>query len=127
MTYQLNPNSLTDKLEALGFDFDKFCDYATKTLKTLCDAGGDDTQASLKLYEVLMSSNVDSFDSDFRTYKAAASAKDKALNFTKLIIIKCAEHMSLVMHSQWPSSPKAPSKKQSIDNTVALKAELKRK
>eukprot|EP00957_Ditylum_brightwellii_P170575 12984197-Ditylum_brightwellii.AAC.1 len=31
------------------------------------------------------------------------------------------------MHGQWPSSPKAPSKKQSIYNIVALKAEFKRK
>eukprot|EP00957_Ditylum_brightwellii_P086779 6603912-Ditylum_brightwellii.AAC.1 len=31
------------------------------------------------------------------------------------------------MHSQWPPSPKAATKKRSIDNIVPLKAELKRK
>eukprot|EP00957_Ditylum_brightwellii_P089863 6843512-Ditylum_brightwellii.AAC.1 len=37
-TYQLNPNNLMDKLEALGYDNNKLCNYTTKTLKTLCDA-----------------------------------------------------------------------------------------
>eukprot|EP00957_Ditylum_brightwellii_P111983 8539746-Ditylum_brightwellii.AAC.1 len=46
-TYQLNLNNLTGKLEELGFDAKKFCNYAAETLKTLCDAGGNDTQASL--------------------------------------------------------------------------------
>eukprot|EP00957_Ditylum_brightwellii_P001308 102847-Ditylum_brightwellii.AAC.1 len=54
--YQLNLNNITDKIEVLGFDINKFCNYAAKTLKTLCDAGGDDTQASLKLYEAVSSS-----------------------------------------------------------------------
>eukprot|EP00957_Ditylum_brightwellii_P153963 11718747-Ditylum_brightwellii.AAC.1 len=27
-TYQLNLNNLTEKLEVLGFDVNKFCDYA---------------------------------------------------------------------------------------------------
>eukprot|EP00957_Ditylum_brightwellii_P131793 10050307-Ditylum_brightwellii.AAC.1 len=34
-TYQLNLNNLTDKLEVLRFDVDKFCNFAAKTLKTL--------------------------------------------------------------------------------------------
>eukprot|EP00957_Ditylum_brightwellii_P009582 722593-Ditylum_brightwellii.AAC.1 len=55
-TYQLNLNNLTKKLEMLGYDVNKFCDYAVKTLKTLCDAGENNTQASLKLYEALTSS-----------------------------------------------------------------------
>eukprot|EP00957_Ditylum_brightwellii_P000023 1405-Ditylum_brightwellii.AAC.1 len=55
-TYQLNLNNLTDKLKRLGYNVNKFCNYAAKTLKTLCDAGGDDTQTSPKLYEALTSS-----------------------------------------------------------------------
>eukprot|EP00957_Ditylum_brightwellii_P176650 13454987-Ditylum_brightwellii.AAC.1 len=37
-TYQMNLNNLTDKLEALGFDVGKFCDYAAD-IKILCNAG----------------------------------------------------------------------------------------
>eukprot|EP00957_Ditylum_brightwellii_P012318 930669-Ditylum_brightwellii.AAC.1 len=47
-TYQLNLNNLTDKLKALRYDVNKFCNYAAKTLKTLCVAGSNNTQASLK-------------------------------------------------------------------------------
>eukprot|EP00957_Ditylum_brightwellii_P075942 5772046-Ditylum_brightwellii.AAC.1 len=42
-------NALPDKLDKLGFDIAKFCNYATKTLKTLTDTGGTDKQAPLKL------------------------------------------------------------------------------
>eukprot|EP00957_Ditylum_brightwellii_P051524 3906517-Ditylum_brightwellii.AAC.2 len=86
-TYQLNLNNLPEKLEELRFDVNKFCDYAAETLKTLCDAGGDDTQASLKLYEALMSSKVDAFNSEIRAYKATVSAKDIPLDFTKFTTI----------------------------------------
>eukprot|EP00957_Ditylum_brightwellii_P169078 12869010-Ditylum_brightwellii.AAC.1 len=55
-TYQLNLNNLTDKLEVLGFDVNKFCNYTADTLKTLHGAGGDNTQSSLELYKAFMSS-----------------------------------------------------------------------
>eukprot|EP00957_Ditylum_brightwellii_P025363 1918767-Ditylum_brightwellii.AAC.1 len=126
-TYQLNLNNLTDKLEVLRYDIDKFCNYAVKILKTLHDAGGNGTQASLKLYEALTSSKVDAFNFKIRAYKAIVSAKYNTLDFTKLTTIACTEYISLVMHSQWPSSPKSAFKKRSIDDIVALKAELKRK
>eukprot|EP00957_Ditylum_brightwellii_P162772 12395286-Ditylum_brightwellii.AAC.1 len=35
-------NTLPDKLDKLGFDILKFCNYTTKTLKMLTDAGGTD-------------------------------------------------------------------------------------
>eukprot|EP00957_Ditylum_brightwellii_P164156 12498802-Ditylum_brightwellii.AAC.1 len=44
-------NTLPDKLDKLSFDIAKFCNYATKTLKTLTDTGGTDKQAPLKLYK----------------------------------------------------------------------------
>eukprot|EP00957_Ditylum_brightwellii_P024790 1873427-Ditylum_brightwellii.AAC.1 len=65
-TYQLNLNNLTDNLEVLKFDVDKFCNCATKTLKTICDAGGNDTQTSLKHYKALMSLKVVIFNSEIR-------------------------------------------------------------
>eukprot|EP00957_Ditylum_brightwellii_P098713 7519313-Ditylum_brightwellii.AAC.1 len=110
-TYQLNLNNLTNKLEMLEYNVDKFCDYTTKTLKTLCNAGGNGTQASLKLYEALTSLKVDAFNSKIRAYKAAVSVKDKTLDFTKLTTIACTEDTSLVMRGQWPSSPKTATKK----------------
>eukprot|EP00957_Ditylum_brightwellii_P021700 1636710-Ditylum_brightwellii.AAC.1 len=73
--YADNNEDLSAEPEVLGFNIDKFCNYAVKTLKTLCYAGGDDTQASLKLYEALTSSKVDAFNSDIRAYKAAVSVK----------------------------------------------------
>eukprot|EP00957_Ditylum_brightwellii_P125593 9573240-Ditylum_brightwellii.AAC.1 len=69
-TYQLNLNNLTQKLNMLGYNVDNFCDYAAKTLKTVCDAGDNNTQASLKLYETLISSKVDVFNSKIRAYMA---------------------------------------------------------
>eukprot|EP00957_Ditylum_brightwellii_P140987 10741162-Ditylum_brightwellii.AAC.1 len=38
----------------LKFDVDKFWNYATETLKTLCDARRDNKQAALKLYKALV-------------------------------------------------------------------------
>eukprot|EP00957_Ditylum_brightwellii_P089211 6793943-Ditylum_brightwellii.AAC.1 len=70
-TYQLNLNNLTDKIEELGFDVDKFCNYTAKTLKTLHDAGGE-----------------------IRAYKVVVSAKDKTLNFTNLTTITRTKYMS---------------------------------
>eukprot|EP00957_Ditylum_brightwellii_P020944 1578835-Ditylum_brightwellii.AAC.1 len=90
ITNQLNLNNLTKKLEMLRYDVNKFCNYAAKTIKTLCNARGNDTQTSLKLYEVLISSKVDAFNSKIRAYKAVISAKDKTLDFTKLTTIACA-------------------------------------
>eukprot|EP00957_Ditylum_brightwellii_P126706 9657477-Ditylum_brightwellii.AAC.1 len=52
-TYQISLNNLPEKLSEMKYDVDKFCNYSSETLKTLCNAGGDDSQASLKLYEVL--------------------------------------------------------------------------
>eukprot|EP00957_Ditylum_brightwellii_P046269 3510845-Ditylum_brightwellii.AAC.1 len=43
----------------MSFNVDKFCNYSTATLKTICNTGYDDNQASLKLYEALVSSNVE--------------------------------------------------------------------
>eukprot|EP00957_Ditylum_brightwellii_P052700 3994995-Ditylum_brightwellii.AAC.1 len=47
-TYQLSLNNLPEKLEELGFNVNKFCNCAAETLKTLHNAGDNDTQASLK-------------------------------------------------------------------------------
>eukprot|EP00957_Ditylum_brightwellii_P008772 665086-Ditylum_brightwellii.AAC.1 len=88
-TYQLSLNNLLEKLSAMNFNVNKFCNYSTETLKTLRDAGGDDSQASLKLYEALVVSKVDAFNSEIRAYKATILAKDKPLDFTKLLTIAC--------------------------------------
>eukprot|EP00957_Ditylum_brightwellii_P177282 13505105-Ditylum_brightwellii.AAC.1 len=50
---QLCLSNLSNKLGDLEFDVDKFCDYATKMLKMLCNTGGNDKQAALKLYKAL--------------------------------------------------------------------------
>eukprot|EP00957_Ditylum_brightwellii_P150494 11459897-Ditylum_brightwellii.AAC.1 len=57
-------NNLSNKLMDLKFEVNKFCNYATETLKTLCNAGGDDKQAALKLYEALVATKNDSFNSE---------------------------------------------------------------
>jgi hypothetical protein len=111
----------------MKYDVDKFCNYSAETLKTLRNAGGDDSQASLKLYEALVSSKVDAFNSEIRAYKAAIAAKDKPLDFTKILTIACAEYTSLVIRGQWPNVQSSVSKKRAIDDIVALKAELKKK
>eukprot|EP00957_Ditylum_brightwellii_P133753 10198230-Ditylum_brightwellii.AAC.1 len=54
-------------------------------------------------------------------------AKDKPLDFTKLLSIAHAKYTSLVMCSQWPNVQLSVNKKRVIDDSVALKAELKRK
>ena len=126
-TYQLSPNNLPEKLSKMKFNVNKFCDNSAETLKPLCDACGDDSQASLKLYEALVSSKVDAFNSEIRAYKAAIAAKDKPLDFTKLLTIACAEYTSLVMRGQWPNVQSSVSKKRALDDIVALKAELKKK
>eukprot|EP00957_Ditylum_brightwellii_P152988 11645183-Ditylum_brightwellii.AAC.1 len=111
----------------MNFDVDKFCDYSAETLKTLWDAGSDDNHASLKLYKALVFLKVDAFNSEIRAYIAVVVAKDKLLNFTKLITIAQAKYMSLVMRGQWPNAQTLVGKKRAISNIVALKAELKRK
>eukprot|EP00957_Ditylum_brightwellii_P009165 693526-Ditylum_brightwellii.AAC.1 len=55
-TSQYLLNALSDKLDELSFDITKFCNYTTKTLKTLTGAGGTDKQAPLKLYKALVTS-----------------------------------------------------------------------
>eukprot|EP00957_Ditylum_brightwellii_P049817 3776971-Ditylum_brightwellii.AAC.1 len=102
-TYQLSLNNLPEKLSEMKFDVDKFCNYSAETVKTLRDAGGDDRQASLKLYEALVSSKVNAFNSEIRVYKAAIVAKDKPLYFIKLLTIACAKYTSLMMCGQWPN------------------------
>ena len=42
-------DKLQGRLEGLKFNIDKFCDYGLKTLTTLTDAGGDDSQAFEKI------------------------------------------------------------------------------
>eukprot|EP00957_Ditylum_brightwellii_P017809 1340408-Ditylum_brightwellii.AAC.1 len=53
-TYQLSLNILLEKLLEIIFNVNKFCDYSAEILKTLRNAGNDDGQASLKLYEALV-------------------------------------------------------------------------
>eukprot|EP00957_Ditylum_brightwellii_P089385 6806176-Ditylum_brightwellii.AAC.1 len=65
-TYQLSLNNLLEKLLEMKFNVDKFCNYSAETLKTLHDVGGDDIQASFKLYEALVLSKVDAFNSEIR-------------------------------------------------------------
>eukprot|EP00957_Ditylum_brightwellii_P139907 10661215-Ditylum_brightwellii.AAC.1 len=79
---QLCLNNLSNKLPDLKFGVDKFCNYATETLKTLRNTGGDDKQAALKLYEALVTTKNDSFNSEIRAYKAAVAAKDQNLSFS---------------------------------------------
>eukprot|EP00957_Ditylum_brightwellii_P010964 830796-Ditylum_brightwellii.AAC.1 len=69
----------------LKFNVDEFCDYATKTLKTLRNARGDNKQAALKLYKALVTTKNGSFNSEIRAYKAAVGAKDQNLSFSKLV------------------------------------------
>eukprot|EP00957_Ditylum_brightwellii_P051581 3911724-Ditylum_brightwellii.AAC.1 len=99
-TYQTSLNSLLEKLKELDFNIDVFCNYAYEMLKTLQDAGGNDKQASLKLYPALVLITVDAFSSEIRAYKAAIATKDKLLDFTKLTTIAKAKYTSLKMHDQ---------------------------
>eukprot|EP00957_Ditylum_brightwellii_P024512 1850263-Ditylum_brightwellii.AAC.1 len=69
----------------LKFDVDKLCNYATETLKALRDTGGDDKQATLKLYKALVTTKNNSFNSEIQAYKAAVVAKDQNLSFSKLV------------------------------------------
>eukprot|EP00957_Ditylum_brightwellii_P060528 4595805-Ditylum_brightwellii.AAC.1 len=82
---QLCLNNLSNKLMDLKFNIDKFCDYATETLKTLHNAGGDNKQAALKLYEALVTTKNNSFNSKIQAYKAAVATKDQNLSFSKLV------------------------------------------
>eukprot|EP00957_Ditylum_brightwellii_P002788 214793-Ditylum_brightwellii.AAC.1 len=75
----------------------KFCSYVSKTLKTLQDAGGNDKQAPLKLYEALVLTSVDGISSKTRAYKVVIVAKDKQLHFTKLTTISKAKYTALKM------------------------------
>eukprot|EP00957_Ditylum_brightwellii_P024318 1833864-Ditylum_brightwellii.AAC.1 len=126
-TYQISLNNLPEKLSEMKFNVDKFCNYSAETLKTLRNIGGDDSQASLKLYEALILSKVDAFNSEIRAYKAAIAAKDKPLDFTKLLTIARAKYTSLVMHGQRPNAQSSVNRKRAIDDIVALNAELKKK
>eukprot|EP00957_Ditylum_brightwellii_P035516 2692901-Ditylum_brightwellii.AAC.1 len=110
-TYQLGFNNLPEKLSEMKFDVNKFCNYSVETLKTLCGAGGDDSQASLKLYDALVLSKVDAFNSEIKAYKTAIVAKDKSLDFTKLLTITHAKYTSLMMRGQWLNVQSSVKKK----------------
>eukprot|EP00957_Ditylum_brightwellii_P132921 10135895-Ditylum_brightwellii.AAC.1 len=43
-TYQLSLNNLPEKLCEMKFNINKFCNYSAETLRTLHNAGGDDSQ-----------------------------------------------------------------------------------
>eukprot|EP00957_Ditylum_brightwellii_P082509 6272735-Ditylum_brightwellii.AAC.2 len=121
-------NTLPNKLDELGFNIAKFCNYATKTLKTLMDTGNTDKQAPLKLYEVLVTTHNDSFNSEIQAYKAAIATKSKTLEFSKLATMAKAEYNFLRIRSQWNTISKPSiSKKHSADDIVALCAKLKKK
>eukprot|EP00957_Ditylum_brightwellii_P052549 3984664-Ditylum_brightwellii.AAC.1 len=100
-TYQLSLDNLPEKIKDLGFNIDKFCNYALETFKTHQDAGGNDTQTFLKLYEALVSSKIDDFNSEIRAYKAEVVTKDKPLDFKKLMAIVCTKYTHLMICSQW--------------------------
>eukprot|EP00957_Ditylum_brightwellii_P006526 494231-Ditylum_brightwellii.AAC.1 len=92
------------------------------------DAGSTDKQAPLKLYEVLVTSHNNSFNSEIQVYKAAIAAKHKALEFSKLVTMVKAKYTSLKIRSQWDATSKpAISKKHSSDNIFTLCAKLKKK
>ena len=42
-------DKLVESLKSFNFNVDKFCDYGMKTLSSLADAGGDDSQAFEKI------------------------------------------------------------------------------
>eukprot|EP00957_Ditylum_brightwellii_P077783 5910947-Ditylum_brightwellii.AAC.1 len=63
---QLRLNNLSNKLGDLKFDVNKFCDYAAKMLKTLCDTGGGNKQAALKLYKALVTTKNNIFNSEIQ-------------------------------------------------------------
>eukprot|EP00957_Ditylum_brightwellii_P205131 15342427-Ditylum_brightwellii.AAC.1 len=104
-TYHTSLNNLLGKLKEVDFDIDAFCNYASKTLETLKDAGGDVKQASFNLIEALVLTSVDTFSSEIRAYKSAIAAKDKQLDFTKLTTIAKTKCPSLNIHNIWLSSP----------------------
>eukprot|EP00957_Ditylum_brightwellii_P135200 10309432-Ditylum_brightwellii.AAC.2 len=99
-TYQSPLNILLEKLEEVGFDVNRFCEYASEMLKTLCDARGIGKQSPFELYKVLVPTNVDAYSSETRSYKAAVATKDKLFDFTKLTTIAHTEYTSLIMHGQ---------------------------
>eukprot|EP00957_Ditylum_brightwellii_P036168 2739869-Ditylum_brightwellii.AAC.2 len=92
-------------------------------LKTLKDAGGDDKQAS----EALVSTSVYASSFEHRAYKATIATKDKQLDLTKLMTIAKVNYFFLNMCNLWLSFPTKSfsTKKQAMNDIVALKAELK--
>eukprot|EP00957_Ditylum_brightwellii_P208435 15357418-Ditylum_brightwellii.AAC.1 len=56
-TYQSSFNNLSEKLKKLDFNVNKFCNYMSEVLKSLQDAGDNDKQAFIKLYEALLSTS----------------------------------------------------------------------
>eukprot|EP00957_Ditylum_brightwellii_P020208 1524080-Ditylum_brightwellii.AAC.1 len=70
-------------------------------LKMLQDTGGDDKQAALKLYEALVMTKNNSFNSEIQAHKAAVTAKDQNLSFTKLINAAKTEYKSMLIRNTW--------------------------
>eukprot|EP00957_Ditylum_brightwellii_P142675 10871068-Ditylum_brightwellii.AAC.1 len=124
---QLGLNNLSNKLNDIKFDMDKFCNYVAETLKMLRNAGGDDKQVALKLYEALVTTKNNSFNSEIQAYKAAIAAKDQTLPFSKLINVAKTEYKSMLIRNTWQDRKLSSSHKHHISNIVALKAELKKR
>ena len=70
----------------LEFNINIFHEYALNSLKTLIDAGGDDSQACNKIYEILSIAPNNQFNNVIMVWKSALDASEKTIDKTNFLI-----------------------------------------
>ena len=83
------------------YNIDKFVDYCLKTLSTLTDAGGDDSQAFDKIYEALKSTPNVEFNSVLVVWKSVQDQTDTALDVGELLCKAREEYRGMVAMKTW--------------------------
>ena len=127
-------DKLYDTLKHQKFNIDKFCDYGLKTLSTLTDAGGDDTQAFDKFYEALKNTPNQEFNNVLVVWKSVLDQTATPLDVGELLCKAREEYRGMVALKTWATSsgqvesiPKKSKQDRDIAALIANSAEANAK
>ena len=85
----------------MKYNIDRFCDYGLKTLNTLTDAGGNDSQAFEKFYEALKTTPNREFVNVLVVWRSVLDQTASDLEIGKLLDKARAEYIGMVALKTW--------------------------
>ena len=89
-------DKLQEILKGLKFNIDKFCDYGLKTLTTLTDAGGDNSQAFEKFYKALKLTPSSEFSNFLVVWRSVLDHTSTDLVIGELLSKTRSDYMGMV-------------------------------